>query len=710
GRLYQKGSQYWGQVYRLNDTHLISPTLINNITLGYHRLYHPEHDVTAYPKGQNWGEKIGGPKNNPGYNNAMISVLFGTDNYYGWDSTKDYDEYHNIYGVDEDLTWIKGSHSMKFGYSFQIIKLNRRFANEMAGQVSFHRLETARPADNTGNSGSSFASFMLGAVDVGFFTTPYSQGLRYPSHAFYVQDDWKIAPRLTANLGFRMEVNPPLYDKYDQLSYFDPGLPNPAADGRPGGVRFLGFGPGRENKRSFYDTQKGYGPRAGLAYQLARNTVVRAGFGIFYSNYKMMGGALGFYAQPRWASADAGITPAFYWDQGWPAWKPAPFIDPGFNAGTSYPLWYFIDDLKHLPTSTTWNLAVSRVLPANFVLDLTYTGTKGTYLASNRVNYMQVDPKYAYLGSTLNKRIDDPAVVALGFQPPFPSFVRLMGNNATLGQALRMFPQYTSLGPGSWQQYNGNSTYHALIIKVTKRLSHGLSLLASHVWSKQLTDADMALPGVAVGAGVGFGVSQNNWNRRLEKSYGALDIPHQFKLTASYDFPFGKGRKYLNSGIGRRLLGEWNLSVFAFANSGYPLGVVDNAYQNFLFGGPPRPNVKTHSWRAPTPGSEFDPDKGLMLDSSAFQRRTNPAADPFGNAPRLNGATRSWPIIRENMALTRGITIKESFRMELRWETYDLFNHKTWSLPPLDLSNSQFGKVTNAFGNRTMQLGLKLLW
>ena len=145
GRTYVKGGEYYGHVLRLNDTHMITPTLINNITVGYHRLYHPEPDVTAVPAGQKWGDKIGGIKNNPNYNNQMLSVLFSTDNWYGWDSTKDYQEYHNIYGFDENLSWIRGSHSFKFGYSYQIIKLNRDYANQQAGQVRFHRLETARP-------------------------------------------------------------------------------------------------------------------------------------------------------------------------------------------------------------------------------------------------------------------------------------------------------------------------------------------------------------------------------------------------------------------------------------------------------------------------------------------------------------------------------------------------------------------------------------
>jgi hypothetical protein len=713
GRTYYHGDQYYGNVLRVNDTHVITPTLINTATLGYHRLYHPEHDVTAYPKGQtnNFCQTVGPLSNNPGCNNAMLAVWFNTDSFYSWDPTKDYDEFHNVYGVDDSLSWTKGSHSFKFGYSYQIIKLNRHYANNMAGSIYFSRLESSVPGDNSGNSGSSFASFLLGATDSGNLDTGYSQGLRYPSHAFFAQDDWKISSRLTANIGLRAEINPPLYDKYDQLSYFDPTLPNPAANGYPGAVRFLGSGPGREGKRSYYDTQKGFGPRLGLAYRFAKDTVVRAGFGMFFSNYKMMGGNGGFEAAPTWSSTNSGITPAFYLDQGWPTFAPPPIINPGFNAGLSYGSWYYIDQVNNLPNSTTWNLAVSRVLPANLVLDLTYTGTKGTHLASNRINYMQVDPKYAYLGSTLNRLITDPAVQALGFQAPFADFAQLMGTRATLGQSLRLFPQYTALGGGSYTEYDGNSTYNALIIKVTKRFSHGLSLLATETWSKMLTDADMALPNVAIGAGVGFGTAQNNLNRRLERSYSALDIPNQFKLTVSYELPFGKGKPYLNSGIGRWLLGEWTAAVYTFAQSGFPLGVLDNAYSNYLYSGPPRPDVKTSNWLAPDAGTgSFDPSKGLWLDPNAFIRRTNPAVEPFGNAPRLNGAARSARIVRANTTLVRGFTLKERLRSELRWEIYDLFNNKTWSVPNQDLSSSTYGLVTNAAGNRTMQVALKLVW
>jgi hypothetical protein len=205
GRQYYQGDQYYGNVFRVNDTHLISPTVINTLTLGAHRLTHPEHDITAQPFGQNWGDKLGGSvKNNPGYNTGFPSVSFNNDNYYGWDSSKLWDEYHTVYGFDENLTWVKKSHSFKFGYSYQKMFLNTNNRNNAAGTFNFNRLGTSRPGDNSGTSGNAFASFMLGEVMSGGFTIPNTEMLRFPYHAFFVQDDWKITPRLTMNAGSDM--------------------------------------------------------------------------------------------------------------------------------------------------------------------------------------------------------------------------------------------------------------------------------------------------------------------------------------------------------------------------------------------------------------------------------------------------------------------------------------------------------------------------
>jgi hypothetical protein len=716
GRKYYQGDQYYGNVFRLNDTHLFSPTIVNTLSLGAHRLTHPEHDITVEPFGQNWGDKLGGAVgNNPGYNVGFPQVNFANDGYYGWESTKLWDEYHTVWGLDENITWIKSNHSFKFGYSYQKMFLNTNNRNVAAGSFTFNRLSTSAPTDNSGRTGSPVAAFLLGEVFTGGFTVPVTQMLRFPYHAFFVQDDWKITPRLTANLGLRYEMNMSVFEKYDRLSYFDPALPNPAASGQPGALRFLGTGSGREGRRDLFRNATGWGPRLGLAYQVTEKTVVRAGAGIFYATVKapgLAGANNGFANSPNWSSQDQGLNSAFQWDRGFPAWEAPPFINPGFNAGFSVP-WWGADETGTLPQTTSWNLAVSRVLPKNFVLDLTYTGSKGTHLASDRVNIMQIDPKYAYLGTLLNRQIDDPAVVALGFTPPFANFKQLMGGNATLGQALRPFPQYTGVGTGGMMNHSGNSTYNALIIKTTKRFSGGLSLLASYTWSKLLSDADSSEPWIAgvVGSGVGAGSAQNQYDRSLEKSYGVLDLPHMFKLTGSYDFPFGRGRRFLSTGAASWIAGNWNLSSFMFYQSGYPMGVVDTGFQNNLRGGTPRPNVLSNDWRAATVGESFDPDKDNFYNLGVFQRRTNPVLDPFGNAPRLNGATRMFPTYRTNIAVTKAFPFSERMHADLRVEVFDLFNQKTWGRPvSQDLANGQFGVVTGASGNRTMQMGLKFIF
>ena len=159
-----------------------------------------------------------------------------------------------------------------------------------------------------------------------------------------------------------------------------------------------------------------------------------------------------------------------------------------------------------------------------------------------------------------------------------------------------------------------------------------------------------------------------------------------------------------------RLLGGWNLSSFLFYQSGYPMGVIDTAYQNNLKGGTPRPNVLTNDWRAPTAGTNFDPSVDNFYNLAAFQRRTNPALDPFGNAPRFDGSTRSFRTFRTNIAVAKAFQVSERMHADLRLDVFDLFNQKTWSNPSSDLSNNQFGVITNANGNRNMQLGLKFVF
>lgn len=700
-----------GDVVRVNDTHILSPNLVNTLTFGYHKHGLERFDATV--GAEPWSKVLGGIANAPDANAHFPEFTFSTDNYTGNSSHFLNTRGTEVFGLDESVSWIKGNHNVQFGYSWNRMKYSVDTRNYAAGTNSFSRLTTAVPADNSGKSGNSFASFLLGAVNSGSVTTRDDPNLLYPDHAFFAQDSWKLTPRVTVNFGLRFEWNLAAREADDNASYFDPALPNPAADGYPGALRFLGSGPGREGKGTFYPSSKTWGPRLGVAWQVNSATVIRMGAGVYYASNKFQLDTLGFSAHPTWSSGNQGITPAYYWDQGYPAWQQPPFIAPELNAGLNVS-WADPNNLAMAPSNASWNFAVSRAVRGNLVLDLNYAGSKGTHLATNRLNYMQVNPQYAYLGSLLNRPIDDPAVVKLGFTAPFASFKSLMGSRATLAQALRMFPQYSGVGVASMADLTGNSTYHALMVRATKRYSNGLSLLLSYVWSKMLTDADASSPGNAdnFGAGIGGGPAQDSYNRATEKSYSVTDIPQVFKATLSYDLPFGKGRTWVQQGVPAAILGGWNVAGYTVAQSGYPEGVIDSGYNNYLFGGPARPNVNSYDLRAPIAGDKFDPDKDLVLNAGALSRRTNPAAGPFGNAPRFFGSTRWGSRVRENITVRRRFRLPgERLSLNLRLEVYDLFNNKTWGDPAsLDLANTQFGKVTNASGNRTMQLGARLQW
>ena len=722
GAIYRGGAPVSGEVIRLNETHLFGPNLVNTVTLGFHRFYQPQIDLTTNA-GVKWTDVLGGIKNSAQPNTHFPMIVYDTDTYASSDLTRGTKvEADNVFAMEESLMWIKASHSFKFGYTAQILQYFTIWDRGTAGEFHFNRLETAAPGVSNGTSGNSYASFLLGTVDNGLLRTNTGVLRSYPSHSFYALDDWKISPRLTANLGFRLEVYVPAHERHDRVSVFDPTLPNPAANGYPGAMRFMGGGPGTENESMFYSTAIGYGPRAGLAFRLTPNTVLRAGSGIFFTpNRPLAGGktgSIGFTGIYQWTSGNSGITPAFNWNDGFPAWTPVPQLNPAVGVGSTV-FWDQGGELSRLPSSTTWNLAISRTLPGGFVLDATYTGTKGTHLDSGMVNYDQINPQYTYLGSLLNAPINAPAVAALGFTPPFPAFQSLMGANATLGQSLRRWPQYLNVVTGGQNALSqslsrsGNSTYNALILKIEKRYSNGLSMMVNYTWSKLLTDSDDEDAWIGGNAGAGLSLNpaaQNQYNRRLDKSYGVIDTPHVLKVATSYELPFGKGKQFQNSGVTSQILGGWTLSFFALAQSGYPLGVIDTGYSNFLSAGNPRPNVVTNGWKAPISGN-FDPGKNSFFNLYAFARRTNPAADPFGNAERLNGNVRIFPLYTENITVMRAFNIKERAKMIFRWEAYDLFNLKRYGQPGLDLNIPQtFGVVTTAAGNRSMQWNLKLMF
>ena len=175
---------------------------------------------------------------------------------------------------------------------------------------------------------------------------------------------------------------------------------------------------------------------------------------------------------------------------------------------------------------------------------MAYVGVKGTRLGNGLISINQVDPKYLSLGTLLTQSVTSAAAQAAGIQIPYAGFT------GSVAQALRPYPQYLNIVNNS--NPNGNSTYNALQVKLTKRLSHGLTVQGAYTWAKSLTDGSIAAGGGPAG--------QDFYNRRLEKALSANDVPQIFVVAYTYELPFGKGKKLLHQGVGGAILGGWQLS------------------------------------------------------------------------------------------------------------------------------------------------------
>jgi hypothetical protein len=711
------------RVYRWTWDYTISPRMLNSVRVGWNDWWQMKASIN-YDKG--WGTKIG-IKNVPDPNKNFPGISM--DGYTGWGRNEWGGSLNKAWAFSDALTYIRGSHSFKFGFHYQRDHYNGYGQHTGAGGFSFGRTGTSVPEDQTNTSGNGFATFLLGYV-----TSASIQTLRFVSdqwhyYAGYAQDDWRVNRKLTVNYGIRYEYTPPTTEGHfpDGYNNFDPNLPNPGAGGRPGALIFAGFGPGRVGSRTLYPGWKGgIGPRLGFAYSVDDKTVIRAAGARSFGSVKNTGGSShwqGFIGEFSWSSPDANKSPAFYWDNGVPSWPKPPFLVPDFlnrdGVFTNSPPYWQPYDAGRLPEYLSWNLSIQRQLPSNMVAEVAYNATMGHHLTTDMVQINQVDPKifYSYVDklgfdaaySLMTLRVNSPQAVAAGVPIPYPGYNTTM----TVGQALKPFPQYNTINTASdGGDRSGNSTYHSLILKLDKRYSNGLQLLGSYVLSKMFSDAEAA--------NASSGSAMTQYNRRLEKDLSSSDQTHVIKLNYSYELPFGKGRKWVNTGLASRIVGGWRVAGVQVYQSGTPRSI-SPGYSLRVPGAGNRISVTSYEgWRAKPKGEKFDPFVDLWWNVSAMDK--NPAMAPpsgavvwvaktvFGNATRRNPKERSPWNFNENVSVARTFQIKENFRADFRWEAFNLLNRHVWGGPDSTLTSTNFGLVRSASGVRQMQLGLKLYW
>ncbi len=626
-------SEWMGQ---LNDTQTISPTLVNIFALGFTR--NNSNNVNA-SQGGNWSTKAGitGLPTGSDLQGQFPMVTFAGGNATptGWDvGASPFAEIPYSELVQDNIQWIKGKHAFTFGGQllFQYEQLSQP-SYWSANGIQFSSTETGQFQNGSSSSidpttGDPYASFLLGLVDNAAIgdNTVQTTGGRWQNYAIWVQDDWKLTPKLTVNLGLRYSIPKPFTEAHDRWSDFNPTAINPIT-GTPGAVQFGGFGPDSCNCHT--DVKTHYltlGPRAGFAYSLNDKTVIRSSFAMVHFNGGMLGGngtqqgpgVLGFSSNPSFSSADGGIHPAFDIDNGFQ--NPVTYL--GTTGNTSYVVPPFFSSTLNTGFTTTpgfqgsqggyeydrpetsgrspyteeWNLTIERQLPASMVVNLTYAGTSSHFLGLNGGvgQYSnQVSPAVYQLpgmGPLLNQQwnavdpnthqsyLAEAQAIDPGVGLPFPNFA------GTIGQLLRPFPQYTPFGPvwnGNPDSFSnfGTASYNALQATLTRNMQNGLYLFATYAWSKEMDEGDGTIQFFEQNARSAYA-----WN--LERSPGLSNTPQSFSFAEVYDLPIGRGKRVrVSNDALNAIVGGWTLAGAEQYSQGNPFTPVVGACTQNQYGG-----------------------------------------------------------------------------------------------------------------------------
>jgi hypothetical protein len=708
---------------QVHDTFTIRPNLLNQFSYSFNRIWIPLQNPTvegAYP--QKAGIK--------GLPPSVVQLTFpdigfsGTNSPGGWQGTNAhfFNEAANTFTAQDNVMWVKGRHSMVFGFQWQSLQDNENFA--LTATFNFNSAQT-QGYNSTGSlvttTGNAYASYLLGAVNSsGISQNAIGEtGGRYKGYAAYVQDDFKVSPRLTLNLGLRWDLMGPFTEVNNLMSFFDPNLANPAVGGRPGALNFAGSGTNHCNCRTPVETHyKNFGPRLGAAYRINDKTVLRAGYAIMYVHVGGVGGRnnsrqglsqLGFNATNN-ATSPGNNAPAYYWDDGVPPIAQAPpFIDPSYGTGfipsnptgVQNPTYGSPDIGGKPPYYQNWNFGIQRTLSSNITLGAAYSASMGKFLAgpgNGGGSPINIAPlQYLKLGSLLTATATPANIAAAqaivpGIGLPFPNFV------GTIGQMLRPFPQYGTIS-APWFDV-GQSNYQALQVTLNRRFSGGATFSAGYTFSKELDNL--------------LGTTRNPFDYSLEKSRGAIDHRHVFQGTFSYRLPFGRGQKLAsNHAVMRALAGGWNIAGVVTFASGAPLaltgsacnagGILGTCIPNYnpAFSGNVRINGNygdgTVTGSSPTP----------YLDRTAF---TPPAAYTWGNLPRTGVYGLNAPYTYSiDTSVRREFRLHERVRLAIQADAFNLLNVVCFAAPALNPDQASFGTLTaQANQPRKLQLNARI--
>jgi hypothetical protein len=710
----------------------VTPHLINQITFGGNRI-NSFNSAPAVFNDTNYDAQLGIP-NTPSSGDTF--PVFNIADMSGLGSANADDNVDNALLVDDNLSWQKGRHSIRVGGTYRWTQFSYENNGPAAGTFNFSRTQTAGTNSATAESGSGYgiASFLLGTPA----NTGRSLQVHFPRwiqnyYAVYAQDDWKLLHNLTLNLGLRYSVDTPRHEAEGDISAFDPTLPNPAADGLLGALRYGGVGPGRDGNKDeqLADTYfKNFEPRIGFAYTpggLHDKLVLRGAYTIMagpliYADYGQ-GLSAGFTTSTP-AETNDPYTYSGLLDAGPPTLSLSPIIDPAYNIGGGVDYVAKTDGRPSVVQNFT--LETQTELAPDLILTVGFLGERGTHLRSLVFWENSLNPAYFALGDTLFQPLQSAAGIASGVSAPFANFFNV--TNGQVGQALEPFPQYGYINNDSYLQNRGQSTYEALVAKLDRKFRNGLTLLVGYTFSKTITDADSIQPfeGATVLAQSG---TQNPFNLKAERSLSIQDVPNNFVASYLYELPVGKNKQFLGSSnkVVDMLVGGYRVGGVLRYLSGQPIGFFGAQGIPYFDGAPRFNRAVGNSLKTPAAqGGHYNVfnfaanTNTNLVNPTAFYSRaafidvndaTHRGSGPygFGDLPRNDAEVRTNGFANEDMNLNKHFAIHKQIAADLRWEVFNVFNRHVFGKPDSGVNDTNFGQISGLIDSpRSMQLVLKI--
>jgi outer membrane receptor protein involved in Fe transport len=674
----------------VGETHMFSANLLNEVRFGFSRLVQPRIQEDNTTVGSKWPGFPGqlpqtAVPNNYGTPSVAVTSYTST----GGQTNLPQNRWTNHFQFTDFVSWNHGPHSFKFGFDMTNVKSTEYEVTTGRGNITYSNstLNTTNGTNHFGTTNYALGDMLLGIPATTSITptAPLTYN-RFTSYDVFAMDDWKVTPYLTLNLGLRYEINIPVSEKYGQIASFSPTLPNPLTGTNGAFITAANAG-----VKSLYQTDhNNFAPRLGLAWQPFKNdkTVVKSAYGVFYQEPILYNEFLNYSLQypiryPKsftsaavntTAKTIAGSPNTILLDN---PFNPADIPTPGAPYGALLPVvtGTSIDPHYATPYWHEWTLGIQRQLTGWALGEVTYYGSKGNRIAAN---------------SVMNYNASGPSA-----------------NKTALTQGTRVWSNWGNI---SNHTTNINSTYESLSGRLQISTKTGISILTSYTYGKSLdglTSAQNPIIGTVFDGQVG--------KSNGDKGLSAFDVRHRLVVSPVIALPFGKGQKWMTSGVPSAIFGGWQLSGIFQYQTGRPFAITDTSVSSGIYGGGDRPNFYGNvNAKAVDPVTGFTtrtPQEWFNIHLINYSGTTAQprAAGHLGNAAPNAGIGPGF--VQVDATLARTFPIKEWVKVQARVEAFNILNHPNFQSPSGAFTGSYtggFGSITSANNMREEQASVRI--